>query len=458
MTSFRCQVRGTATCATSSSSRWDRSAKTSVRARSAAVSSTLGIRRIILHGMAVAGPTVTERDVEDAAALLGGRVRETPLLPAGELSRHVGARTLLKAENLQLTGSFKVRGALNTIARLSPEELECGVVAASAGNHAPAVAWAARGAGASAKLIMPAGAPLAKVAAVREYDGEVQLVDGSYDDAGAEARRLAEEAGRTLVPAFATASIVAGQGTAGLEIRRQDPDVRLVVVPLGGGGLSSGIAIALAGRARVVGVQAQACAPYPASIEAHEPVGARSANTICDGIAVKRPGDFTLPLVERYLDEVVTVSDDEVAEAMVLLLERSKLVVEGAGAVAVAALMQGRVAAPAEGAVCAVLSGGNVDASLLSECIRLGETAAGRRVVLSTVVPDRPGALAGLLRVVAEHGGNVVDVEHLRDGIDLHVRETAIKLVLQTRGRDASQEIVDAALAEGFAVRVERKA
>ena len=187
------------------------------------------------------------------------------------------------------------------------------------------------------------------------------------------------------------------------------------------------------------------------------PIGARSANTICDGIAVKRPGDFTLPLVQRYVDEVVTVSDDEVAQAMVLLLERSKLVVEGAGAVAVAALMHGRVEAPEEGEVCAVLSGGNVDASLLSECIRLGETAAGRRMVLSTVVPDRPGALAGLLRVVADHGGNVVDVEHLRDGIDLHVRETAIKLVLQTRGPENSQEILDAAREEGFSVRVETR-
>jgi threonine dehydratase len=206
-----------------------------------------------------------------------------------------------------------------------------------------------------------------------------------------------------------------------------------------------------------VGVQADACAPYIDSLAAHKPIGARSANTICDGIAVKRPGDFTLPLVERYLDEVVTVSDDEVAEAMVLLLERSKLVVEGAGAVAVAALMQGRVEAPPEGEVCAVLSGGNVDASLLSECIRLGETAAGRRMVLSTVVPDRPGALADLLRVVAEHGGNVVDVEHLRDGIDLHVRETAITLVLQTRGPDANQAILEGARAEGFALKVERE-
>jgi threonine dehydratase len=265
----------------------------------------------------------------------------------------------------------------------------------------------------------------------------------------------------TLVHAFDQPLVVAGQGTVGLEIARQGPSVRLLVVPLGGGGLASGIGLAAAAAlpdARVVGVQAEACAPYIDSLAARRPVGARSANTICDGIAVKRPGDFTLPLVERYVDDVVTVSDDEVAEAMVLLLERSKLVVEGAGAVAVAALMQGRVAAPADGEVCAVLSGGNVDASLLSECIRLGETAAGRRMVLSTVVPDRPGALAGLLRVVAECGANVVDVEHLRDGLDLHVRETAIKLVLQTGGPDMNRELLESARAEGFSIKVETEA
>jgi threonine dehydratase len=310
-------------------------------------------------------------------------------------------------------------------------------------------------------LVMPEQAPVSKVAAVRQYGGEVRLHGGNYDDAHAEAARLVEAEGLTAVHAFDQAEVVAGQGTVGLEIARQAPDVRLVVVPLGGGGLASGIGVAVAEwlpGARVVGVQAEACAPYIDSLAAHRPIGARSANTICDGIAVKRPGDFTLPLVERYVDEVVTVSDDEVAEAMVMLLERTKQVVEGAGAVAVAALMQGRVAPPAEGDVCAVLSGGNVDASLLYECIRLGETAAGRRMVLSTIVPDRPGALSGLLQVVAEHGGNVVDVEHLRDGIDLHVGETAINLVLQTRGPEASQAILDAVREQGFAVRVERQA
>ena len=397
--------------------------------------------------MAVArGESVTEREVEDAARVIDGRVRETPLLSAGELSRRLGAPVVLKAENLQLTGSFKPRGAFNLISRLPEDRLRCGVVAASAGNHAQAVAFAAREAGANAVLAMPAGAPLAKVAAVRQYGGEVRLVEGSYEDAGEEAARIATEEGRTLVHAFDDPAIVAGQGTVGLEIARQNPDVRLAVVPLGGGGLASGTAIALKSRlpdVRVVAVQAEA----------------RSYGTICDGIAVKRPGELTGPLVERYVDEVVTVSDDQVAEAMVLLLERSKLVVEGAGAVGVAALMHGLVEAPAAGGeVCAVLSGGNVDATLLSEAIRLGETHAGRRMVLSTVVPDRPGALAALLSLVAARGANVVDVEHLRDGLDLHVRETAIKLVLETRGPEHSREVAEAARAEGFSVRVEREA
>jgi threonine dehydratase len=408
--------------------------------------------------MSVAREAVTHADVEDAAAFIAGRVRETPLLPAGELGRRIGARVLLKAENLQLTGSFKARGATNMIGRLSPEHLAAGVVAASAGNHAQAVAFAAREAGARAVVVMPEQAPLAKVAAVRQYGGEVRFVEGGYDEASAEVERISESEGMTVVHAFDQAPVVAGQGTIGMEIARGAPDVRLVVVPLGGGGLASGVALALSTLlpdCRIVGVQADACAPYIDSLAARRPVFARSANTICDGIAVKRPGDFTLPLVDRYVDEVVTVSDDQVAQAMVLLLERSKLVVEGAGAVAVAALMHGKVAAPGEGEVCAILSGGNVDASLLSECIRLGETAAGRRMVLSTVVPDRPGALASLLRIVADCGCNVVDVEHLRDGIDLHVRETAIKLVLQTSGPENNRELLDRARGEGFSVRVE---
>jgi threonine dehydratase len=411
--------------------------------------------------MAVAPDPIDERQLHEAAEAIAGTVRETPVLPAGELSRRLGARVTLKAENLQVTGSFKARGATNAIGQLSQEELSAGVVAASAGNHAQAVAFAARSAGSHALLVMPERASLAKVAAVRQYGGEVSFVEGGYDEAQAEAARLAGERGMRVVHAFDSPEVVAGQASVGLEIARQAPATRVVVVPLGGGGLAGGIGLAVAAalpEARVVGVQAAGCAPYIDSLAARRPIGARSANTICDGIAVKRPGDYTLPIVERYVDEVVTVTDDEVAEAMVLLLERSKLVVEGAGAVAVAALMHGRVPAPEEGEVCAVLSGGNVDASLLSECIRLGETVARRRVVLSTVVPDRPGALSSLLAIVAEHGGNVVDVEHLRDGVELHVGETAIKLVLQTRGPENSDEILEAARSEGFSVRVERDA
>jgi threonine dehydratase len=397
--------------------------------------------------------------IERAAELISDQVLQTPVLSAGELSRRAGGPVVLKAECLQLTGSFKVRGAFHTIARLPRAELERGVVAASAGNHAQAVALAARRLGVAADLFMPAEAPLAKIAAVRRHQGEVHLVPDSYDECAHEAARFAEEHGRTLVPPFDHPDVVAGQGTVGLEIAAQAPDTRLVVVPLGGGSLAAGTAIAIKSRipeARVIGVQAEACAPYLESLAAHRPIGARSAYTICDGIAVKRPGRITLPLVERHLDGVVTVSDDEAAEAMVLLLERSKLVVEGAGAVGVAALNAGKVAPATDGRTCVVLSGGNVDATLLAECIRLGETAAGRRMVLFTVVPDRPGALAALLRVVAERGANVVDVEHIREGVELHVRETAIQLVLQTDGAEHSEQVLEAVREHGFDARLQR--
>ena len=423
-----------------------------------------------------ATPQITVDQVEQARGRIADFARLTPLLPAREVSRRTGAEVTVKAECLQRTGSFKVRGAFNTLATLGRDELASGVVTASAGNHAQAVVAAAKHAGAAADVFMPADAPLAKVAAVRRRGGEVHLVDGSFDEALDAAQDWARERGATFMPAFDHPAVVAGQGTIGLEIAEQAPNTRLVVVPLGGGALASGIAIAVKARlpgCRVVGVQAEACAPYgehfsrlddagarlrpspSTSLEAHRPIGARSAVTICDGIAIKRPGDLTLPLVERWVDEVVTVSDDEAAEAMVLLLERSKLVTEGAGAVGVAAVLAGRVTPPAEGETCVILSGGNVDATRLAECIAMGETAAGRRMVVSFAMPDRPGALAGLLRIVAECGANVIDVEHLREGIDLHVGETAITLVLQTKGRDHSAEVLAAIDAEGFARRAQ---
>ena len=399
---------------------------------------------------------VTARDVERAAERIAGFVRETPVLSSGEITRRVGAPVTLKAESLQRTGSFKLRGAANKVSRLSRAEIRAGVVAASAGNHAQAVVVAAGRRGAGADLFIPTHAPLAKVGAVRSYGGEVHLVDGSYDEAAEEALEFADREGKTLIPPFDDPAVVAGAGTVGREIARQAPRTRLVMVALGGGALAAGVAIAvkwLLPDVRVVGVQAEACAPYILSLERHRPVGARSANTICDGIAVKRPGELTLPLVEQWVDEVVTVSDDEVAEAMVLLLERAKLVVEGAGAASAAALVAGKVEPPADGETCAVLSGGNVDASRLVECIRLGETVADRRLAFATVIPDRPGALAGLLRIVAEQDANVVDVMHVREGVDLHVGETAVRLVIQTKGAEHSERITEAIEAEGFATR-----
>jgi threonine dehydratase len=376
-------------------------------------------------------------EIERAAETISAEIRRTPVLAARELGHRLGAPVFLKAENLQRTGSFKLRGALNKISSLDSEALANGVVAASAGNHAQAVAVAARSRGADAELVMPATAPIAKVEAVRAYGGRVRFVDGAYDDAAAAARDLVDSEGRTLIPPFDDPAVIAGQGTIGLELAEQVPETALVVVPIGGGGLAAGIAIAIKARlpeARLVGVQSEA----------------RARGTICDGIAVKRPGELTGPLLERLLDDTVTVSDDEVAEAMVLLLERSKQVVEGAGAASVAALLAGKVTAPADGAACAILSGGNVDATRLVECIRLGETAAGRRLVFATVLPDRPGALASLLNAVADLGANVLDVIHIREGVDLHVRETGIRLVLQTDGREHGERILEAVRERGF--------
>jgi threonine dehydratase len=390
---------------------------------------------------------ITSDDVLRAAEAVEGVARETPVLPAKRLSRQVGGELWLKLENLQVTGSFKVRGAVNRLSVMTDAERGAGVLAASAGNHAQAVAWAARKLGTKATLFMPAEAPLAKIAAVREYGGEIRLVDGIFDDADVAARAEAEATGGTFVHAFDDPLVIAGQGTAGLELQRQVPNIATVVAPIGGGGLIAGLATALRASnpdVRVVGVQSDAVAPY-AGIE---PLAAPS--TICDGIAVKHPGEVTRPLVEELVDEIVTVSDDETAQAMVHLLERSKQVVEGAGAVGVAAVMHGHVKPAEHGATVIVLSGGNVDAALLVEAIRLGETAAGRRMILATKIPDRPGGLAKLLSLVAKSGANVIDVEHLRDGMDLHVRETAVQLVLQTRGPDHDEQILDAVRAAGY--------
>ncbi len=388
--------------------------------------------------------TVEIADIARARVAVADVVRQTPVLPSLTLSERTGAEVVLKAENLQRTGSFKIRGALNKLAALG-DRCARGVTAGSAGNHAWACAQAARSRDVRCEVFMPVEAPLSKVEGCRALGAVVHMGGASVDDCVALARARADEAGMAFVHPFDDADVIAGQGTLGLELLEDVPDLAKVVVPVGGGGLSSGVAIAIKAHrpdVEVVGVQVESVAAFPESLRRGEPVGVTSALTIADGIAVKRPGELTLPLVRRFLDDVVVVPEDDVAEAIVVCMERAKLVVEGAGAVGVAALIGGQTKAAPRGATCVVLSGGNVDAGLLATVARRHETEAGRRLVLFTRVPDRPGSLARLLSLVGEVGANLIHVEHLREGIDLHVRETAVQLTLETRGRDHAHEVV----------------
>jgi threonine dehydratase len=398
--------------------------------------------------------SVTAEDVARARVAIGDVVRRTPVLSSATLTERCGGDVVLKAENLQRTGAFKIRGALNKLAALG-DACSAGVVCGSAGNHAQALALAARSRGVSCEVFMPEGAPIAKVEATAALGAVVKFAGTSVDECVAAAKDRAAEAGLAFVHPFDDPDVVAGQGTLGLELLEDLPDLATVVVPVGGGGLASGVAIAIKSarpEVRIVGVQVDTCAAYPESLKAGRPVAAQSALTIADGIAVKRPGELTLGLVAQWLDDVVVVAEDEVAEAMVLLMEKAKLVVEGAGAVGVAALLAGQVVPSAQGTTCVILSGGNVDPGLLAVVARRHETEAGRRMVLLTRVPDRPGALATLLNCAAEAGANIVEVSHLREGIDLHVRETGVQLTIETRSREHADAVVAAVRHAGYGV------
>jgi threonine dehydratase len=376
------------------------------------------------------------------------------VLSSRTLSERAGGTVLLKAENLQRTGSFKLRGALSKLAALG-EECAGGVVTGSAGNHAQAVAYAARARGVACHVFMPEPAPIAKVEAARGLGADIQMVGVTVDDALLAAREFAARDERVaFVHPFEDPYVIAGQGTIGLELLAQVPDLARVIIPIGGGGLVSGVALALKSERpsiEVIGVQAASCAPVRRSLEQGKPVAVESALTIADGIAVKRPGELTLSLIERWVDDVVAVDEDEVAEAMVFLLERAKLVVEGAGAVGAAALLSGRTAAAREGVTVVLLSGGNVDAGLLAEVARRHESQSGRRLVLLASLPDRPGSLARLLALVGELRANLLDVGHIREGFDLHVRETAVQLVLETRGEAHARRVTESVREAGYA-------
>ena len=378
------------------------------------------------------------------------------MLPSATLtSRLGGGEVALKAEILQRTGSFKVRGAANRVHALG-DRCARGVVAASAGNHAMALAHAARALGAPCEVFMPEGAPLNKMEGAAALGAKVTIGGESVDECLAVAQAHADAHGMAVVHPFDDPDVVAGQGTLGLELLEDVPDLAKVVVPIGGGGLASGVAIAVKSRrpdVEVVGVQVASFATLSEALRTGVPVEVAHALTIADGIAVKRPGGLTLELLRDWLDDVVVVSEEETAEAIVLLMERAKLVVEGAGAVGVAALLGGHTPAAERGTTVAVLSGGNIDAGLLHQVARRHETQAGRRVVVLTRVSDRPGSLARLLTVVGDSGANLIELGHVREGVELHVRETAVQLVLETRGRDHAAEVLDAIGAAGYPVR-----
>ena len=381
--------------------------------------------------MAATETAPTLPDIEAARSRLDGVARVTPVYRSETLSQLFGREVHLKAENLQRTGSFKIRGAYNRISALSAKERTAGVVAASAGNHGQAVAWAAREVGSQARIYMPQDAPMAKVDATRHYGAEVVLGGHALEDCLTEASRYVEEHGATFVHPFEDPVVIAGQGTIGLELVDQVPEIETVLIPIGGGGLASGIGLALRAMkpgVRIVGVQAAGTLPEG------------SGFTIADGIAVKKPGKLALSILDSVLDELIAVTDEEISEAIVLLLERTKLVVEGAGAVGVAALLTGKVSG--SGCVVPVLSGGNIDATLLISVTRHGLAVAGRYLVVRSRVPDRPGGLAKLLSLLAQERVNVVEVEHQRETAGLPVGDTGVELTLLTRDSGHCDEIL----------------
>ena len=392
-------------------------------------------------------------DIYAARELLDGIIRRTPMEPCRPLEGKLGGPTWLKCENLQRAGAYKVRGALVRMSRLSPEERSRGVVAASAGNHAQGVAVAAGMLGIHATVFMPLGAPLPKVAATKGYGAKVQLVGTTVDESLVAAAEYAAETGAIFIHPFDHKDVIAGQGTVALEILEQVPDVKTIVAGIGGGGLISGIAVAakaLKPDIRVIGVQAAGAASMAASLSAGKPVRIDRLSTVADGIAVGRPGDVTFAHVNALVDDVVTVTDEDISRALLMLLERCKLVAEPAGSAAVAALLAG--VAHAEPPVVAVLSGGNIDPLLMVKVIEHGLAAAGRYLRFTVRCVDRPGQLAELLTEIAAQGANVDDVEHQRHDPQLRLGEVEVSLSVETRGAEHSDRLLTALRNNGYTV------
>lgn len=386
----------------------------------------------------------------DARRVLKDVARTTPLSEATKIGKGI----YIKSENLQLTGSFKLRGAYYKIHCLTPEEKAKGVIACSAGNHAQGVALSASMSNIKSIICMPAGAPIAKVEATKKYGAEVVLVPGVYDDAYAKAVELTEQNGYTFAHPFNDERVIAGQGTIGLEILEQLSDVDTVVVPIGGGGLISGVAYAIKSikpECKVIGVQAAGAASMYVSRKNGAPTELSSVSTIADGIAVKKPGDLTFELCSKYVDDIVTVSEDEIASAILKLMECQKTVSEGAGAVSVAAVMFGKVPTEGKKTVC-VVSGGNIDVTMLSRIITKGLSKSGRMCEITTKVMDKPGQLISLLQVVSDTGANIIRVNHSREAKLSDVTNCVVTMTLETRDPEHVKEIENALLAKGYEI------
>lgn len=385
--------------------------------------------------------------IRDAQSALQGIARRTPL----DQAPSIGDNVYIKAENLQLTGAFKLRGAYNKIRSLTETERAHGVIACSAGNHAQGIALSATKLGIKSIICMPAGAPLSKVEATKKYGAEVVLVPGVYDDAAAEATRLTKECGYTFAHPFNDPLVIAGQGTIGLEVLEQLSDVEQIVVPIGGGGLISGIAFAvkaLKPACKIIGVEAAGAASMYTSRNQGKPVELPGVSTIADGIAVKKPGDLTFELCEKYVDEIVTVSEDEIASAILKLMECQKTVAEGAGATPVAAVMFGKVDMKKK-TVC-VVSGGNIDVTTLSRIITTGLSKSGRISEITTKVLDKPGSLISLLQIVSQTGANIIGINHSREDKHSDVAACIVSMVLETRNPQHVAEIEQALRSKGY--------
>lgn len=391
-------------------------------------------------------------EIYNASRVLKGVARRTPLMFASRLNEE--AKINLKCENLQNTGSFKLRGAYYKISQLTDEEKSRGVIACSAGNHAQGVALGASRNGIKSIICLPAGAPLSKVEATKGYGAEVCLVPGVYDDAYAKAIELRDANGYTFVHPFDDEKVIAGQGTIGLEILEDMPEVEAIIVPIGGGGLISGVAFAvkqLRPDVKVYGVQSEGAPSMYNSLKEGKRVHLDSVKTIADGIAVKEPGPNTFELIQKYVDEVVTVSEDEIAAAILALMEQKKLVAEGAGAVSVAAAMFNKVPIKGKNVVC-VVSGGNIDVSAHNRAVRRGLVKSGRDCSLVIDLQDKPGQLAGVLNVVSEHGGNVMSVVHERNTDNTDVNGCLLHLDIETRNHSHITEIKDALRSAGYVI------